>query len=64
MNRGEVEGRDDKVENVVELWKNRVMEVERRERERRLEESITKSTKDGERRGCQDICRRKARGRN
>ena len=39
MSRWEAEGKDDKGENVVELWRNGVLEAKRRERERRLEES-------------------------
>ena len=39
MSSWEAGGRNDKGENVVELWKNRVLKVKRRERERRLEES-------------------------
>ena len=42
MSRWKAEGRDDNKENVVQSWRNRVLEVERREREkeRRLKESV------------------------
>ena len=36
MSKWEAEGRGDKGENVVELWRNTVIKVERKERERRL----------------------------